>query len=158
MAKTEAQREANRQWHSRNKEKLAQDPVYIEAKNEASRRARAKNPGGSAEIAARSIKNNCAGTLLRNAKSRAKSRGQQCTIDKTWVEKKLKPMRCSVTGVELVWAPGSKGPLLPSLDRVDPSKGYTVGNTRVTSCIFNRARGTFTDEEVLEYLVKPLAN
>lgn len=158
MPKTEAQKEANRRWYHRHKERLTSDKSYRERRRQDSKRYSDNNPGLKAAQSKSYIENNRTGVLLRNAKSRAKNRGHKCTIDKAWVERKLAPMKCEVTGVQLKWAPGNKHPLLPSLDRIDPNKGYTPENTRVTSWIFNRARGTFSDEEVLEYLVKPLAN
>lgn len=158
MAKTEAQKEANRRWYHNHKERLAADESHKEKRRQASKRHRDNNPGKEADKSRRYVKNNRTGAILRNAKSRAKNRGHKCTIDKEWVEKRLAPMQCEVTGVKLEWSPGSKHPLLPSLDRIDPNKGYTPENTRVTSWIFNRARGTFSDQEVLDYIVKPLAN
>jgi hypothetical protein len=38
-----------------------------------------------------------------------------------------------------------------SLDRIDNSKGYIVGNVRFVSVMFNYARNIFSDEEVVEF-------
>lgn len=46
---------------------------------------------------------------------------------------------------------GTKGPCdnSPTLDRVDPSKGYTKDNVRVLSHRANRWKGEMTHEEIL---------
>ena len=38
-----------------------------------------------------------------------------------------------------------------SLDRIDNSKGYVQGNVRWVSVMFNYARNTFSDEDVIEF-------
>ena len=86
---------------------------------------------------------------------RARKKGLEFTLTKEDFAKLLEPMVCSVTGVKLIFAL-DKGPCTPTIDRIDNSKGYIPGNVRLVSWIYNRAKSSSTDEEVLTYLVGPL--
>ena len=84
--------------------------------------------------------------LLKN-KSRqldSAARGQlEFTVDDMFW-----PEYCPILGIRLVY--GKKGRMVdasPSLDRVDPSKGYTLENTRVISNRANRIKNDGTAEE-----------
>lgn len=73
------------------------------------------------------------------------------------IENLVEPMICSVTGVKLRWDLDiSRDPLGPSIDRINCSKGYSLENIRLTSLVYNQARSTYSNEELLEYLVKPM--
>jgi len=62
----------------------------------------------------------------------------------------MEPMTCEASGVPLVWeGRGNAKSWSPSLDRIDPSKGYTEENVRVGCWLFNRAKGNGSDSEVL---------
>jgi hypothetical protein len=50
------------------------------------------------------------------------------------------------------------GPYSASLDRIDNNKGYIRGNIRFVSLIFNYARNTFSDEQVLEFCKQVTSN
>lgn len=45
-----------------------------------------------------------------------------------------------------------------SLDRIDNSKGYVIGNVRFVSVMFNLARNKFSDKEVIEFAHAIVAN
>lgn len=45
-------------------------------------------------------------------------------------------------------------PYQASLDRIDNSKGYIKGNVRFVSLMFNYARNTFSDSDVIEFCKK----
>lgn len=92
-------------------------------------------------------------TLLWRIEARAKYRDLTFSLTRKWLEKRLEPMCCEVTGVKLDWSNNAK---CPSVDRIDCSKGYTMKNCRITSWMYNRARGNFTDKEVMGLLVIPL--
>jgi hypothetical protein len=49
-------------------------------------------------------------------------------------------------------------PYSASLDRIDNTKGYIKGNVRFVSLIFNYARNTFTDEQVLQFCKEIISN
>lgn len=50
------------------------------------------------------------------------------------------------------------GPFCPSIDRIDNARCYTLDNVRVIWRIENYARNVFTDEVVLEFCRRKLAN
>ncbi len=83
---------------------------------------------------------------LGDARKRARRRGQEFGLDRKWLSERF--TRCSVTGIEFSYEPNS--PFLPSIDRIDNSRGYTRDNCRVVCWIYNCARGRFTDEDVLK--------
>ena len=47
--------------------------------------------------------------------------------------------KCALTGIKLVL--NKKSPLSPSLDKIEPDKGYTKGNVQWLSWAVNRAKG-----------------
>ncbi len=57
------------------------------------------------------------------------------------------PMRCPVFDVVLV-TDGSGGPNGPSLDRIDPSRGYVPGNLRFMSWRANNLLSNASFEEI----------
>lgn len=80
--------------------------------------------------------------IYDRAKGRAKQRGREFTIS---LDDVVIPETCPVLGVPLVHAPGS--PYVPSLDRIDSSKGYTPDNIIVMSWRANTLKNNMTEEE-----------
>ena len=69
--------------------------------------------------------------------------------------------RCAATGREFDLSPVTqhKNPWSPSLDRINPHKGYTWENTRVIATIVNEAKGQHRNEDLLlmaRLLLNPL--
>lgn len=60
---------------------------------------------------------------------------------------------CQATGVKLKMTPGCDR--YPSLDRIDPKRGYDRDNVRVTTRIFNICRRDFTDDEFARLVAAP---
>ncbi len=97
--------------------------------------------------------------LLIQAKRRAKKRGIpfNLTIDDIHV-----PTHCPVLGIKLVVGTGSTDPRKalikdnsPTIDRIDPHKGYTKGNVQVISWRANRLKGDGSldeHEKILLYM------
>jgi len=84
--------------------------------------------------------------LLMSAKTRAKKRGHTFSVteaDITW------PTHCPVLGVELTYGGGHGHQRSnASLDRLDNSKGYIVGNVFVLSWRANSIKNDATAEEL----------
>lgn len=84
--------------------------------------------------------------LIYHAKNRAKKRGIAFEItasDLLW------PTHCPVFGFELDY--GARKSLqnnAPTLDRIDPAKGYVKGNVQVISWRANRLKADATVEEI----------
>lgn len=85
--------------------------------------------------------------ILQNAKSRAKKKGFDfnLTVDDFEI-----PDFCPVLGIplELVWGEGTKDNK-PSLDRIDPNKGYTKDNVQVISWRANNLKSNGTLDEFI---------
>lgn len=82
------------------------------------------------------------------AKARAKVRGIDFDIT---ADDLGAPTHCAVTGIkfDLTRSFRSGNTFVPSLDRIDPAKGYVRGNVRVVIHAYNLAKHTGTDEAVL---------
>jgi hypothetical protein len=97
--------------------------------------------------------------MLRGSRKRAKEKG----ILHTLKVKDLQAMfvtHCPITGREIVWEPDLNqilhyNPLGPSLDRTNPSEGYTPSNVRIVSHQGNTWKNNMTledAEKVVAYL------
>jgi len=62
------------------------------------------------------------------------------------------PSHCPILGMPLVRSKG-RGPKAdsPSVDRIDPSKGYTKGNVWVVSQLANRMKNNATPEQLHQF-------
>jgi len=58
------------------------------------------------------------------------------------------PERCPVLGIPLVAGAGLKSGNTPTLDCIDPSKGYVRGNIEVVSWRFNKLKSDLTPDEM----------
>ena len=88
--------------------------------------------------------------LTGNARYRARQKGLEFTITSDWVRERLERGVCEVTGEPFIYGRGmARGPNSPSLDRIDPSKGYTPDNTRVVIWAYNAAKQDFTEQQFL---------
>lgn len=85
--------------------------------------------------------------LLQNLRQRA----PDAELDESWVRKKLAAGVCEVSGIAFqIATPGEgKNPFSPSIDRIDRTKGYTFQNCRMVVFIFNLARNSWKDSDVL---------
>lgn len=89
------------------------------------------------------------------AKQRAKQRGIEFTISPEDIQI---PDSCPVLGMPLRLGVGQSGrqggnPNSPSLDRIDPSRGYVKGNIRVISHLANSMKGAATREQLEAFAV-----
>lgn len=64
--------------------------------------------------------------------------------------------KCCISGVELTLELNHT-PYQASLDRIDNTKGYIEENVRFVALIYNYARNTFSDQEVIDFC-KAVAN
>lgn len=91
--------------------------------------------------------------MLHTAKSRAKKKGTEFNL--TPDDIKI-PEVCPVFGTPFTHElKTGKNPLAPSLDRIDPNKGYVKGNVQVISWRANDLKSNGTVEEfkmLLEFL------
>lgn len=88
--------------------------------------------------------------LWERAHRRALAQGVPFTIARTDV---FVPTRCPVLGIELKVV-GRRSDRSPSLDRIDPAKGYVPDNVRVISDKANRLKGNRTIKQLLNLALK----
>lgn len=88
----------------------------------------------------------------------AKRRDPNATITYEWVFEQLKHGKCAVTGIPFDLTRDYRkksgrryNPLAPSIDRIEPSKGYTNENTRMVLWQFNAMKNEISDGEL--YLI-----
>lgn len=93
-----------------------------------------------------------AGGLCRQAKTRAKERGLPFAMEVDDIERRIRAGHCEASGVpfDLSFGHGAGlRPWAPSLDRTDPTKGYTPDNVRVVAWIYNAAKSHWTHDDVM---------
>lgn len=93
--------------------------------------------------------------LIKSARRRAKKKNIEFDIDIEWLTSQFENQnnRCALTNIEF-YIPTErniKNPFSPSLDRIDPTKGYVKNNVRVVCYIVNCALHNF-GEEVFNYI------
>lgn len=162
----EAAKSANSRWYEANIERAREmsrewGKKNPEAKREAGRRWLATHKEEHKAHSRRWKRENAARWLLSRARSNAKQRGRELTITEEEVEALLAPGVCALTGLPFYgeeWdACSSRDPWAPSLDRIDPTKGYVPGNVRAVCWIVNYMRGDYPDA-VLAKAVRAIAD
>lgn len=83
--------------------------------------------------------------LYANARKRAARNGKPFELTREWIDRAVREF-CANNYYEF-----GRSPFQPSLDRIDATKWYVVGNVRVVWLIENLARNGFSDEEVVEF-------
>lgn len=88
--------------------------------------------------------------MLARAKSRAKERGIDINIT---IEDIVIPNSCPVLGIPLVVHKGKSGTNWdsPSLDKIDPEKGYVKGNIMIISSLANSMKYNASKEYLLKF-------
>jgi hypothetical protein len=83
--------------------------------------------------------------LRQNAQQRARKEG--CPFELT-LRDIIVPKVCPILGIPLLIGTGTASPNSPSLDRIDPQKGYVPGNVMVISHRANTIKSDATPEEL----------
>lgn len=90
---------------------------------------------------------NATATRYIQIRDRCKSKGVKFDLTLTQIRNMLRAKKCQLSGTVI------KG--LPSIDRLDPSKGYVTGNVVAADRKFNSRKGDLTPKEI-EVLYKVL--
>ena len=95
----------------------------------------------------------------RALRASAKMRTSGEVFSANWLAKKIAVGVCEVTGVPFDMTRPGRGhhaPLCPSIDRIDPSKGYTEDNVQVVVFAFNAFKGEMSQHDAIA-LMKSMA-
>ena len=90
--------------------------------------------------------------MVYHARQRAESKGLAFNIDRDYV-RSIVSSHCPIFGTPLAWSAarnngGMALPNSPSLDRIDPSKGYVKGNVWIISNRANAIKNDASHEEL----------
>jgi hypothetical protein len=89
--------------------------------------------------------------MLCTARRRALEKGLAFDLTHEWIYERVAKGVCEVTGIPFVLTgEGKNRPWSPSLDRIDPSQGYTRDNVQVVCWMYNAAKGVAGHEDVLK--------
>lgn len=89
-----------------------------------------------------------ASRLLQDARRRAKSRNLEYNLDRDWfMNEQCKG--CALTGIpfDFINVGSAK---VPTIDRIDPTEGYTKENARLVLHIMNYWKSDYSDDELYE--------
>lgn len=88
--------------------------------------------------------------LIGHAKERCSKKGLSFDLDKDWAKSKL-PV-CEQTGIPFFLDTSSKKrhAFTPSLDRVDPTGGYTKDNVKLVCLSYNLGKNEFSEEDFIK--------
>lgn len=89
--------------------------------------------------------------LMRNVRKRIRAKAMDCDIDADFIREMVagQNCQCAVSGLPFIWdteTSGYRGPLRPSVDRIDPSRGYLRDNIRIVTVMVNTAIADWDDE------------
>lgn len=88
-----------------------------------------------------------AAKMVGEIKRRCKENGMPFSITSKDLLPALERGKCEATGMDLDFK-GVAAPFMPSVDRIDPQKGYEPGNVRIVVLMFNLAKRNWTDGDV----------
>ena len=161
---TEAQKAASARWYEKNKYALSEkrrgkrkeehkasyayilDKYGREAINKKSANWRAANTDKVKITLEKSRKNNPARSILNKARHSAKARGLEFNLE---IDDITIPEVCPYFNVPLnTWGESN---YVPSIDRIDNSKGYIKGNIQIISYLANKMKHTATPEQMLTF-------
>lgn len=101
------------------------------------------------------------GRLLHSVRTRCSEKGLPFDLTEDWVLEKFRRGVCEASGLPLNLfdsAGVGERPWGPSLDRIDPSRGYTTDNVQLVCWIYNRAKGAGSHTDVLKMAKAIIAN
>lgn len=91
--------------------------------------------------------------LLRKTRSQAKTKGFEFDLTEDWMKKNLAADVCQATGLPFSHETGTaafNNPWAATVDRRDPTRGYTQDNCWVVCWVYNCAKQAWTEETVMK--------
>jgi len=142
--------------------KKLEDPTYLVRLNKRARerdaQRRARDPSVTKNRQARQTAHRRTPLgqmkhIVYGIASRCRKREHVFELDTAWVEAAAKITHCQKSGLKLRWGhdrtsnAGHVDPLGPSVDRINPSKGYTKKNVRVVAYFVNSAKMSMSEKD-----------
>lgn len=93
------------------------------------------------------------GALITWVRTRAASAGYAFDLTREWAEQRINAGFCEATGIKFDFSKDKQlrfNPWMPSIDRIDSSKGYTMDNCRMVVWSYNMAKAEWTDDVVYQ--------
>lgn len=94
-------------------------------------------------------KNNPTKVYLNSVRRRARARNLKFDLDLEWFEQRLTKGVCEVTNLFFIDSGKPMAPFKPSVDRIDPKRGYTKNNCKMVVWIYNACKGDNLHEDVM---------
>jgi hypothetical protein len=91
--------------------------------------------------------------LWYDAKTRAAKEAVAFSISEEWIRERLRAGKCEMTDIqfELGRSIHRVHKYAPSLDRIDPRKGYVESNVRLVIWMYNHSRSEYSDSDLLDF-------
>lgn len=94
--------------------------------------------------------------ILLEAKKRYREWGERpekvkqakWNLTRKWFNEQIATGKCARTGIPFEYKRHS--PFIPSIDRIDPAKGYIKSNCQLVCAIYNYAKNRYKDTDVLK--------
>lgn len=113
----------------------------------------------SAKLARRAAINNNliaykVNSLFNGARTRAKVDSIPFNLTKEWIQEKLETNKCEATGLAFVIKEqqdlyeAESNPYAPSIDKIDPSLGYTTENCQMVIIAYNKFKSDYKESEI----------
>lgn len=147
---------------ARYERKKAEDPTFLVRLNKLSKESRERrkafDPAFGKKRAAKqtAYRRTHLGQMqhiVYGIKSRCRKRNLEFNLDQLWVEAAAKITHCQKSGLKLRWGhdtsvqKGHVDPLGPSVDRINPGKGYAKKNVRVVAYFVNSAKMSMSEKD-----------
>jgi hypothetical protein len=90
--------------------------------------------------------------MCNSASKRSRLKDLPYNINPTYLYS-ISPVRCPVFDWLLIYGgySGSGDIMSPSLDRIDPNKGYVIGNVQIISLLANRMKNDASKDELQRF-------
>jgi hypothetical protein len=94
-----------------------------------------------------------ASVMVATARTRARKRGLAFDLEKyvPIIQERIDAGACEITGISFDLSPGRKFNS-PSIDRIDPHRGYTYDNIRLVLNLVNAALGDWGEQTLREVM------
>lgn len=124
--------------------------------NKRAKEHKAKNPEMAAAWRHNSWRFNRATHLISSIRIKCREQGLEFDLTKSWLQQKIEAGKCELSGLPFDMDQ-KRGPMSPTVDRIDPKGGYTMKNCRLIIWYLNRALSNLGEDFAVEVFKKVIA-